>query len=215
MAESVVLSPEDHRWRDRWVPVERRFLGLDRRTLAPAGVVALLVALALWIVPGLDDAVPVDDPIRAGDVIQVGPEVEFVPATGANLVDGLRRGAAGAGESYPDHVVLTYGGITFRVVADTYDGTPAQLLAQIKKNNEGLRGDGGFRVTGDPVTLTTSSGERGVIAHFDGTEAKGRVAAFVFGQTGVEIIAIGPESVDESTTPAVTDMIRSVRAVTA
>ncbi len=215
MAEPVVLSPEDHRWRDRWVPVEHRFLGLDRRTLAPAGVVALLVALALWIVPGIDDAVPVDDPIRAGDVVQVGPGVEFVPVTGANLVDGVRRGELGVGESYPDHVALTYEGVTFRVVADTYDGTPAQLLAQIKKNNEGFRDDGGFRVTGDPVTLTNSAGDRGVIAHFDGIEAKGLVAAFVFGQTGVEIIAIGPESVDESATPAVTGMIRSVRAVTA
>ncbi|BCY10822.1 hypothetical protein [Actinoplanes sp. L3-i22] len=215
MAESITLSPEDRRWRDQWVPVERRFLGLDRRTLLPAGLVALLVALALWIVPGIDDAVPVDDPIHAGDVIQVGPGVEFVPVTGANLVDGLRRGAATAAAGFPDHVVLTYRGITFRVVADTYDGTPAQLLAQIKRNNEGFRGNGGFRVTGDPVTLTNSAGDRGVLAHFDGTEAKGLVAAFVLGRTGVEIIAIGPESVDESSAPAVTEMIRSVRAVAA
>jgi hypothetical protein len=215
VAEPFTLSPDDHRWRDQWVPVERRFLGLDRRTLAPAGLVALLVALALWIVPGIDDAVPVENPIRAGDVIQVGPGVEFVPVTGANLVDGLRRGEATAAAGYPDHVVLTYQGITFRVVADTYDGSPAQLLAQIRKNNEGFRDNGGFRVTGDPATLTTSAGDRGVIAHFDGTEAKGLVAAFVLGRTGVEIIAIGPESVDQSSAPAVTEMIRSVRAVPA
>ncbi|BBH71726.1 hypothetical protein ACTI_84110 [Actinoplanes sp. OR16] len=51
-----------------------------------------MFAIASWILPAINDRVSVDDPIRAGDVIQVGPDVRFVPVTGANLVSGLRQG---------------------------------------------------------------------------------------------------------------------------
>jgi hypothetical protein len=202
----------DERWRATWVPVERRFLGLDRRTLIPAAVVVALFALAVWLLPYVNESIKVDDPIRAGDVVQVGEQVEFVPATGANLTHGLRQGQAGT-TGYPSTAVVTYEGIGFEVVADAYAGTPAQLLEQIKKNDEGLRDNGGLRVTGEPTTITNDNGDQGVFARYDGNGSIGAIAAYVFDGTGVEVVVLGPPTVDDVVPPAVAAMIRSVRPV--
>ena len=101
------------------------------------------------------------------------------------------------------------------MTTDTYRGTPTQLLAQIKKTNEGLRfpNHAGLHVTSDPVTITNGTGQRGVAAHFDGTNAVGLVAAFVFGETGVEIEVVGPRSVADGLAQEVAAMIESVRPV--
>ncbi|WP_045746652.1 hypothetical protein [Actinoplanes rectilineatus] len=205
-------ADSEQRWRDAWVPVERRLLGLDRRTLLPAGLVALLFAVAVWILPAINASVGVDDPIKAGDVIQVGDDVQFVPVAGAQLMTGLRQGRRGPA-GYLQTAAVSYNGTVFEVVTDTYRGTPAQLLAQIKKTNEGLRVDGhaGFHVIGDPVTITNETGEHGVAAHFDGTNAVGLVAAFVFGDTGVEIEVIGPQAVSGTVTREIAAMLKSVR----
>lgn len=204
----------DERWRAGWVPVDQRRLGMDRRTLLPAALVVLLFAVATWIVPAINDRVSVDDPIRAGDVIQVGEGVQFVPIAGANLLSGLRQGQAGPA-GYPGTAVVTYGGVAFQVTADTFRGTPVQLLAQIKKTNEGLRvpENAGFHVTSDPVTITNETGQRGVAAHFDGTNANGLIAAFVFGETGVEIEVVGPEAISDGVPAQVSAMIQSVRPI--
>ncbi|SNY53856.1 hypothetical protein [Paractinoplanes atraurantiacus] len=204
----------DERWRANWVPVDRRLLGMDRRTLLPAALVVLLFAVAVWIVPAINDRVSVDDPIKAGDVIQVGTDVRFVPVVGANLLAGLRQGQSGAA-GYPGTAAVSYGGVTFEVIADTYRGTPAQLLAQIKKTNEGLRvpDDAGFHVTGDPVTISNGSGEQGVAADFEGTNGTGLVAAFVFGETGVEVEIVGPRQVPDGVARQVAAMLQSVEPV--
>ncbi|MEV6971714.1 hypothetical protein AB0M47_42110 [Hamadaea sp. NPDC051192] len=201
-------------WRADWVPVDRRWLGLDRRTLLPAALVVLLVVVAGWIMPAVSKSVQVDDPIQAGDVVQVGDGVQFTPAVGANLVAGLRQSPATPAESYPATAAVTYGGVVFEVVADTYHGTPIQLLEQIKKNAEGMRGAAGdFRVTSDPVTITNATGQHGIAAHYDGLGQVGLVAAFVFGDTGVEIQIYGPQTAPEGLSQPVAAMLRSVRPV--
>ncbi|MEU8820662.1 hypothetical protein [Actinoplanes sp. NPDC048796] len=204
----------EERWRANWVPVDRRRLGMDRRTLVPAGLVVLLFVVAVWIVPAINDRVSVDDPIEAGDVIQVGPDVRFVPVAGANLLTGVRQGRPGPA-GYPGTAAVSYGGVTFEVVADTYRGTPAQLLAQIKKTNEGLRvpDDAGFHVTGDPVTVTNGRGDQGAAADFEGTNGTGLVAAFVFGETGVEVEIVGPREVPDSVARQVAGMLQTVEPI--
>ncbi|MEV6300487.1 hypothetical protein AB0M02_13860 [Actinoplanes sp. NPDC051861] len=201
-------------WRVNWVPVDRRLLGMDRRTLLPASLVVLLFAVAVCIVPAINDRVRVDDPIRAADVVQVGDGVQFTPVAGANLLTGLRQGEAGPA-GYPGTAAVTYGGVALQVTADTYRGTPAELLAQIEKTDEGLRvpDDAGFHVVGDPVTITNETGQRGAAAHFDGTHADGLVAAYVFGEIGVEIEVAGPQAVSGTVSAEVAAMIKSVRPV--
>jgi hypothetical protein len=216
MTHTYVSDPDGaERWRADWVPVERRFLGLDRRTLLPAAVVLLLFAVAVWVLPAINSRVTVDDPIVAGDVIQVGSAVEFVPAVGASLIAGSRKAEPGRGGEYPSTAAVSYNGTVFEVITDTYDGTPAQLLAQIKRNDEGLRpADGaGLHVTSEPVTITNATGEHGVAAHYDSAHAVGLVATFVFAGTGVEIIAVGPQQVQDTVTRQITAMLQSVRPV--
>lgn len=183
---STMKSPDD------WVPVERRWLGMDRATLVPAAVVTALVVLAFWVLPAIDDHLQVDDPIRPGDVVQVG-SVELVPATGWNLVAGVRQGEAKATGMYPQQTVLTSGGLTFQVLVDDYDGTAAELLEQVERNNEQVQ-DIAFAVSGDPTTIQNTDGDRGALATFTSADSDGFLAAYVFDGVGVEVVAVGPTS---------------------
>jgi hypothetical protein len=196
------------------VPADRRLLGLDRRTLLPAGVVALLFVVAVWVLPAVDRSVAVQDPVRAGEVIQVGT-VEFVPVAGSNIVAGLRQGRPGADGTYPETAAVTYQGTVFEVDTDEYTGTPLQLLEQIKKNDKGTRYDSGpVEVTSDPVTVVNADGDKGVAAHYESGNANGLIAAFVFDGTGVEIQVLGPEAVADGVSQDVAAMLQSVRPIT-
>ena len=71
------------------VPADRRILGIDKRTIWPG--VVLLVVFLLWsqLMPWINDQVALDNPIVAGDVINLGNgEVTFIPAVGWDLLSG-------------------------------------------------------------------------------------------------------------------------------
>lgn len=204
---SSIKTPVD------WVPVERRFLGMDRATLAPAAVVAALVAVAFWLLPAINSAIEVDDPIRAGDVVQVG-SVEFVPAVGWNLVDGVRQGDAEATGQYPGQAVLTAGGLTFEVIVDDYAGTAAELLKQVEQNNTRVE-DTAFEVTGKATTIENTNGDRGAVASFTSASSDGLLGAYVFDGVGVEVVAIGSSTIDDSKlADDIAHMLVSIRPAT-
>ena len=72
------------------MPADQRIAGFDRRTIWPG--VVLLVVWALWahVMPWLDEQIAVDNPIVAGDVINLGDgEITFVPAVGWELDSGV------------------------------------------------------------------------------------------------------------------------------
>ncbi|MGW4114617.1 hypothetical protein ACWEFJ_27400 [Actinosynnema sp. NPDC004786] len=71
-----------------WVPVDRRFLGLDRRTFTPALVVLAIALVLIYGVPGLNAAIPWHHEIRAGDVLDLGDG----GATGGVAVGGRHAG---------------------------------------------------------------------------------------------------------------------------
>lgn len=207
MTPSVQTPPD-------WVPVERRFLGMDRVTLVPAAVVAALVAVTFWLLPAINGAIEVEDPIRAGDVIQVDRTVEFVPAAGWNLVAGVRQGAAETTGGYPATAVLTSGGLTFEVIVDDFDGTSAELLKQVEKNNQRVK-DTSFEVSGKPVTIENSNGDRGAMATFTSAGSDGFLAAYVFDGVGVEVVAVGSAAIDDNQlSNDIASMLRSVRPTT-
>ena len=54
---------------DRRVPVEHRWLGLDRRSIPYAVVAFAVLALWAWVMPWVADQVAWDDPIEAGEAI--------------------------------------------------------------------------------------------------------------------------------------------------
>lgn len=193
-----------------WVPVEDRWLGMDRRALVPAVVVAVFGAIAFWGLPAINGAIGVDDPVRAGDVIQLDTVATFAPAAGWNIESGLRQGDA-ATTGYPKAAQLSRNGVTFSVVTDQFDGTPRALLSQIERTNSKLDEDSAITVTGRARTFTTVSGEHGVIAPFTSSSGVGLVAAFVFDGTGVEVAAFGPTTIDSSTQRDIVSMLESVQ----
>lgn len=184
-----------------WVPVERRFLGMDKRTLPPAIVVLAFLALCLWGLPTISDQIESDDPIVAGDVIQMDKDIEFTPAVGWNLDTGIRQGGSELG-SYPDTAGLSQRGYTFSVMVDDYDGTPAQLMNQLRKNNQDAVDDQ-VRFSGTASSFVTSAGDQGVLVRYSNGSEVGFVATLVFGTTGVEIKGSGsstttdPDSVED------------------
>ncbi|MFB7718484.1 hypothetical protein [Nocardia sp. NPDC056100] len=175
---------------DRWVPADRRWLGMDRRTLLPALVVLALAFLQAIVIPNINDALAEKDVTVAGDVIAVRGGVTFTAAAGWSLVSGERRSDEPTGEGYPASAVLARGGAQFVVRTGDFSGDPGALLAQIERTDAALQG--AFTATGDPVAITARTGEPGLITKYAAPGADGVLAAFVFGKTGVEVIAIGP-----------------------
>lgn len=197
-----------------WVPVERRLFGIDRRTLLPAVLVAAFAALAFWGVPALNAATDLDDPVRAGDVIQLSDSVTFAPAAGWNIEAGIRQGEAGP-TGNPKTAQVVHNGVTFTVTADSFDGTPAELLEQIRDTSDAEHSDSALTIDGKSSTFTTTSGEHGVIAKFSASSGIGVLAAFVFDGVGVEVTAYGPTTIDAPTQADIIAMLESVRPLDA
>ncbi|MFD4182732.1 hypothetical protein [Rhodococcus sp. NPDC058514] len=163
---------------------------MDRRTLLPALVVLALAFLQAIVIPNINDAITEKDVTTAGDVIAVQDGITFTAAAGWSLVSGERRSDEPTRAGYPASAVLTRGGAQFVVRTGKFTGDPSALLAQIERTDAALKG--AFTATGDPVAIVARTGEPGVITKYAAPGADGVLAAFVFGSTGVEVIAVGP-----------------------
>ncbi|MFC8529740.1 hypothetical protein [Nocardia sp. NPDC057227] len=181
---------------DRWVPVDRRWFGMDRRTLLPALVVLALAFLQGVLLPRLDAALADDDVTVAGDVIALDGGITFPAEPGWALVDGERAADEPSGRGYPTVAVLARRGIRFTVQTGTFDGDANALLDQIERTDAALSGGHGLTATGDPAPITTTGGVTGISTRFAAAQRDGVLAAFVFEGTGVEIVAVGPARPD-------------------
>ncbi|GAA4477071.1 hypothetical protein GCM10023094_18520 [Rhodococcus olei] len=160
------------------VPVEHRLFGLDKRALLPAGIV-LGVGL-VWSIglPLVNDAVAWDDPIVAGDAIDMGDGVSFVPPVGWQLTDGVRVSEAPvSGVSADSSAQVASGGVQIEATGGTFSGDATALMDQMTSN---LDAEGsGVTITGGRGTLVTDSGLVGVGEPFTSTDGDGLVATFV------------------------------------
>ncbi|MBB5868805.1 hypothetical protein F4553_002184 [Allocatelliglobosispora scoriae] len=195
---------------DGWVPVERRWLGLDRRTLAPALVVLGLALVLHFVLPAVNRAVPYTDKARAGDVLALARGVRFVPATGWNIAAGTRADDPPAGGAFPPTAVVEDGGLRFAVTTGSFDGDSTALLEQIKKTSAELNGEHGLHVTSAPVPIQTASGLNGVIAQYSGSSSDGALAAFVVDGVGIEAVITGPPNAGRAQTEQAARMILSI-----
>ena len=195
---------------ETFVPADRRWLGLDRRTIAPAVVVLALAFVMALVLPVIDAAVSYDDKVVAGDVLAVDGDITFVPEPGWGVTAGVRRGAGPVG-GYPPKATVVDGGVTFTVRSALFDGDANALLDQIKTTTDALQGDGGIRITDARSTVTTDSGQSGVLTQLAGPRSRGVLAAFVFDGYGVQAIAVEPADGTGSRDDAVTRMIASIR----
>jgi hypothetical protein len=208
---SVAHAPE-HLLED-WVPVERRWLGIDKRTIPPAVVSFLLIAVFVVVLPSIDRALDYDRQIKAGDIVDLGDGMTFVPATGWNFPDGLltsQDSTSGAERVINLNAKLENAGVTFAVTTGPFTGTPDQLLDQIHSINKVYKSIDNSKYTSDRVTATTSREDTGVAQGFVGVNVEGILAAFVINGIGVEIVVSGPPGSLDQYSDEIGDMIDSL-----
>ena len=197
-----------------WVPVDERRFGMDRRALTPAALVAVFAALCFWGLPAWNSATAIDDVVRAGDVIRVGEDVAFVPATGWTIASGVRAGTRAA-TVYPTDAQVVTGAESFSLTTGRFVGTPRQLLDQLRSNNSRVPEASAVRLIGEPVGFTTATGLEGALTRFTNGPSVGFLATLVIGSTGVETVAVGPDAIDGDTTDQIIAMVESIRPTTA
>lgn len=190
------------------MPVDHRLLGLDTRTFPLALAVVAVFVLATVVVPRIDAAIGWDDPVRAGERLALSDTVAFTPTTGWNVESGFRVGAGGSTVSSGNATVVG-DGVTFEVVPDDFDGTPAELIDQVEKVTSST-GDATFRADGQPTTVTTADGDVGVLEAYSSVNGDGLVAAFVIDGTGLEITVYGPPAQMRAAADDVDAMIASI-----
>jgi hypothetical protein len=195
------------------VPVEHRMFGMDRRSFPYALFVVAVFLVATVVVPRVNDAIHWDDPVRAGEQLALTDTIAFTPTTGWDVESGYRLGGGGSVVRSGQAVVVG-DGVTFSVFPDTFDGTPAELLAQIQKVTSST-GDPTFRVDGEPATIAIPSGDVGVIQTYSSVNGDGLIAAFVIDGIGLKITAYGPPAQMRAAADDIDDMLASIHATTA
>lgn len=74
------------------VPVDQRWLGLDKRGVPYAVVAVALIFVLHWVVPAVDSATDWDNPTVAGDALDLGSGIRMTPPVGWQLEEGIRLG---------------------------------------------------------------------------------------------------------------------------
>lgn len=167
---------------DGHVPVEHRFLGLDRRTIPLTLFVLAVMVVFMVVVPAIDRAVGWDDEIIAGDVIDLGQGLTFVPAVGWELTSGTRTtDAPVTGVGGPEtRASIGNGGVVVQVDRSGFDGTADELLDRVNqlRTTSDAEPNRSFKVTGPRTTVTTASGLTGVSEAYTSANGEGRMLAF-------------------------------------
>lgn len=206
------VEAQDARNRGR-VPVEHRFLGIDRRTIPFAAAAAAVWLLWAVVLPQIDERVGWDDAVRAGERIQVSDTVSFAPAAGWGVLRGLRTtDVTDSGLRSLDQTVITNDGVTFYVKSGDFKGTPRELLEQITKITTTTAGPDGLHISTPATSLQTATGLDGVLEGFRSPRADGLIAAFVNDGTGIQVQAVGPTQQLSRHTQEIGRMISSFRA---
>lgn len=167
------------------VPADQRILGIDKRTIWPG--VVLLMVWALWsqAMPWIDDQIELDNPIVAGDVVNLGfGEVTFVPAVGWDLLAGvlLADGNEDAA-SVPASATLLSDTVSYSAKSGNFDGTPEELLDRMIDLNESLD-DLGIKDEQGRSSIQNADGVPGEVAYLLGVDQAALIATFVFEPDG-------------------------------
>jgi hypothetical protein len=214
MTESPSASAPDV----AWVPADRRWLGLDKRSLAPALFVLAVVLALAGVVPAINNAISWTNQTNAGDVIDMGGGITFAAPEGWTLTDGFRTTDHGAHSVSPSRstAVLANGGVQIEVKGGAWPGTADALLSQLDKNltrNEGSS----LKVEGAPVSVTTDDGGTGVTDTYQSGGKGGRLAAFTFpeggtlsGPIGLSFTVTGPVTTLAQYESEIDTMLQSV-----
>jgi hypothetical protein len=162
------------------VPVDQRWLGLDKRTLRPALFVLAIVILLAGVLPAIDNAISWTDETKAGDVITMGDGLTFVPPVGWDLQKGFRTTDK---PGLPPQIssglaVLANKGVQIEVQSATFSGSAHDLIDQLNRNLRKSDGSG-FKVSGDPASITTADGRTGVTEQYSNSVHDGQLVAYI------------------------------------
>jgi hypothetical protein len=197
---------------DAWVPVERRWLGLDRRSL-PAGLVVLVIAILLrGGLPLIDQAVPGHDIVRAGDRLNLDNGLTITPPVGWQLTDGILVGANTVlpGTGSPTAAV-TQDGVSARIQVAPFAGDADVLLDQINRNDSRSGDRPEFTVDGNRAAVTAAGGVVGVVEDYTTTSSDGVIAAYTFPDgRGMAVDVTGTGNQLSAYTGQISAMLRSV-----
>jgi hypothetical protein len=166
------------------VPADQRVFGIDRRTVWP-GTVLLVVFLA-WsqLMPWIDDQINLDNPIVAGDVINLGNgEVTFIPAVGWDLLSGTLLVEGDTTPGIPASATLLSDTVSYSAKSGNFDGTPEGLLDRMIDVNESLD-ELGTKDEQDRISITNEDGVPGQLAYLVGVDQAALIATFVFEPEG-------------------------------
>ncbi len=196
-------APDDRAPIDR-VPADQRILGIDKRTIWPGLV--LLIVWALWsqVMPWINDRIEVDNPIVAGDVINLGNgEVTFIPAVGWDLVAGALLVEGDTSTTVPTTATLVSETVSYGAKSGNWDGTAEELADQMIDVNESFE-ELGLKDEEGRSAITNVDGVQGELVYLVGIDQAVLIATFVFEpegvgpNIGVEIEVRGtPEQLDE------------------
>ena len=182
------------------VPVEHRVLGLDRRTIAPAVVIAVIVLFYAVLIPYADGLVDHDNAVEAGTTVVIGGDVTIVPPAGWEVTD---RTALDDG-----FLELHNSGIIVNANVGPFTGELDDLLAYA----DGIVDDAETSVVHhEASSIVAADGTAGLEEHWDGLNTEGLLAVFSDGTQGVVISVEGPEPMVTRHQQELDQMIRSVR----
>ncbi len=195
--------PED------WIPVDKRRFGLDRRTIGP-GLLVAVIALVMATVPtAIDQSVSYDDPIKPGEVIALTGGVTVSPPAGWNVESGVREGSPLAGGRYPQEAKLTDADTVVAIQSAPFTGTSAQLFQQITGFEKAISPTGPT-VSEGTSTVTTRDGHQGVVGGYAGAGTDGVLAAVSANGVGVQVVAVTPKTADPQTNTDLAEIIQSM-----
>ena len=197
---------------DSWIPVERRWLGLDRRSLLPGLVVFAIAILLRGVVPLIDQAVPGHDVVRAGDRLNLNQGLTVAPPVGWQLTDGILVGANTVvpGEGSPTAGV-SQDGVGAQIHVASFAGDANALLDQINRNDSRSGNRPEFTANGNRGVVSATGGITGVVEDYSSTSADGIVAAYTFPDgRGMTIEVTGTGSQLSAHTGQISAMLRSV-----
>ena len=175
------------------------------------------MAVAVWllwtvVLPWIDGRIAWDDTIRAGERVRLTDDVTFAPAPGWGLLAGLRTtDMTSSGQTSTGQVELTNDGVLFIVERGAWDGTPRALRDQITKITTTEAGKKGFELSTRPTSIRPASGVDGVLEGFKTPRSEGLIAAFVFGDTGLQVQAVGAPAQLADRSEEIGRMIASIR----
>ncbi|GAB2584164.1 hypothetical protein [Microlunatus antarcticus] len=192
-----------------WVPVDRRWHGLDRSSFRYALPVLALAILLAVVVPRIDAAVPGGSLVVAGERVGLREGVAFTPAVGWTLRDGYVLGSPDRNGGYPAAAEVVRDAVAFSVNTTKWSGTAGELFTQFESTTD-AEGDGrSLHVVGDPQPFTTTAGQSGVVGRYRSTTTDGLAATLVLNGTGVLVQVTGPTGVVQTPSGDIAAMLTS------